>query len=140
MGHFNILWEVKMLCFNRNRLAVLLALLLLILMTGCSGVSTPVRYLASDVCLIMPESTTRQEVLSFLGEPDRKIATAEKTEIWLYLKTNKSFSKKIPLVGEKLGEQNYETVTVTFDADLVRTCLYRQFDEAEFEKFNSELP
>lgn len=88
----------------------------------------------------MPESTTRQEVISFLGEPDQKITNAEKSEVWLYLKVNKSFSKKLPLVGTKLGEQNYETVTVTFDGDLVKTCLYRQFDEVEFEKFNSELP
>jgi len=88
----------------------------------------------------MPESTTRQEVISFLGEPDQKITNAEKSEVWLYLKVNKSYSKKLPLLGAKLGDQNYETVTVTFDGDLVKTCLYRQFDEVEFEKFNSELP
>ena len=129
-----------MFYFSCNRLAVLFAWLLFFFSAGCAGVSTPVRHLSSDVCLVMPESTTRQEVLSFLGEPDRKITTAENIEVWLYLKTNKSFSKKVPLLGDKLGSQNYETVTVTFDADLVKTCLYRQFDEAEFEKFSSELP
>jgi outer membrane protein assembly factor BamE (lipoprotein component of BamABCDE complex) len=124
-----------------NRLAVLFALLLFMFSTGCSStISPPVRHLSSDVCLVMPESTTRQEVLSFLGEPDRKITTAEKSEVWLYLKVNKSFSKKLPLLGAKLGSQNYETVTVTFDGDLVKTCLYRQFDEDEFEKFSAELP
>ncbi len=123
-----------------NRLAVSSALLFFLFSAGCSGISAPVRHLSSDVCLVMPESTTRQEVISFLGEPDQKITNAEKSEVWLYLKVNKSFSKKLPLVGTKLGEQNYETVTVTFDGDLVKTCLYRQFDEVEFEKFNSELP
>lgn len=88
----------------------------------------------------MPESTTRQEVLSFLGEPDQKFTATDKTETWLYLKVNKSFAKKLPLLGDKLGEQNYETVTITFTGDLVRTCLYRQFDETEFGKFNAELP
>jgi hypothetical protein len=115
-------------------------LLVLVFAAGCGGVATPVRHLSSDVCLVMPESTTRPEVLSFLGEPDRKITNAENLEVWLYLKVNKSFAKKMPVLGDKIGSQNYETVTVTFDGDLVRTCLYRQFDEAEFEKFSSELP
>jgi len=87
----------------------------------------------------MPESTTRQEVLSFLGEPDQKITTGDNSEIWLYRKVNKSFSRKMPLVGDMVGSQDYETVTVTFDADLVRTCLYRQFDEEEYNKFITEL-
>ncbi|MEN8134106.1 MAG: hypothetical protein ABFS18_01040 [Thermodesulfobacteriota bacterium] len=121
-----------------NRLAVLFALLLFAFTAGCSTVSAPVRYLSSDVCLVMPESTTRQEVISFLGEPDRKITKAENQETWLYLKTNKSFAKKLPLLGGKLGEQNYETVTVTFVGDLVKTCLYRQFDENEFADFTPE--
>ena len=133
-------WVVSMFDLRCNRLTVSCALLLFVFSAGCGGVATPVRHLSSDVCLVMPESTTRQEVLSFLGEPDQKITNAEKSEVWLYLKVNKSFSKKLPLVGTKLGEQNYETVTVTFDGDLVKTCLYRQFDETEFEKFNSELP
>ena len=126
--------------FNRNRLTVLFAFLLLVFSASCAGFSTPVRHLSSDVCLVMPESTTRQEVLSFLGEPDRKIKAAARLETWLYLKVNKSFAKKLPLLGDKLGDQNYETVTITFDGDLVKTCLYRQFDEAEFEKFGPELP
>jgi len=117
-----------------------LGLLLLLIFSGCAGVGTPVRHLSSDVCLVMPESTTREEVISFLGKPDRKMTNAENQELWLYLKVNKSFSKKMPLIGDKLGTENYETVTITFDGDLVRTCLYRQFDEAEFEKFNTELP
>jgi hypothetical protein len=126
--------------YRGNRLVVLLACLLGVLTTGCAGGATPVRYLSSDVCLVMPASTTRQEVLSFLGEPDRKITTAEEGELWLYQKVNKSFAKKMPLLGDRLGRQDYETVSVTFVGDLVKTCLYRQFDEAEFEKFNSELP
>lgn len=131
---------ISMFDLRCNRLTVLSALLLFMFSAGCSTVSTPVRHLSSDVCLVMPESTTRQEVLSFLGEPDQKITSAGKSETWLYLKVNKSFSKKLPLLGAKLGNQNYETVTVTFAGDLVKTCLYRQFDEAEFEKFNAELP
>ena len=105
------------------------------LLAGCSAFSSPVRHLSSVACLVMPESTTRPEVISFLGEPDKKIITGDNSETWLYFKTNKSFSRTLPLVGGMVGAQNYETVTVTFDADLVRACLYRQFDEAEFNEF-----
>lgn len=126
--------------FRYNGPAVRGAVLVSLLLAGCSGISSPVRNLSSDVCLVMPESTTRQEVLSFLGEPDRKLVNSEKMDVWLYEKVNQDFTRKFPVIGDKLGEQNYETVTVTFDGNLVRTCLYRQFDEAEFEKFNSQLP
>ncbi|MDF1577957.1 MAG: hypothetical protein RQ753_06770 [Desulfurivibrionaceae bacterium] len=112
----------------------------LLLTAGCVGASSPVRHLSSDICLVMPEQTTREEVISFLGEPDRKMTTDENLELWLYLEVNRSFARKMPLVGDKLGTQNYEAVTVTFNGELVSTCLYRQFDESEFEKFNTELP
>ena len=118
--------------FNRFLLVATLIL------AGCS-LSTPVRHLSSDACLVLPESTTREEVISFLGEADRKITGGDDKEIWLYLKTNKSFSRKLPLVGDMLGSQNFETVSVTFDGDLVRACVYRQHDEEEFNKFIAEL-
>ena len=140
MSCLKILAGVCMFNFSCSRLAVLFALLLFVFSAGCIGASAPVRHLSSDVCLVMPESTTRPEVISFLGEPDRKTTNTDNQEVWLYLKINKSFTKKLPLLGGKLGEQNYETVTVTFDGDLVRTCLYRQFDETEYEKFSAELP
>ena len=88
----------------------------------------------------MPEKTTKQEVVSFLGQPDRKIFTGDNNlETWLYLKTNKSFTRKMPMFGDMLGTQSYETVTVTFEAGRVRACVYREHDENEFEKFITEL-
>jgi outer membrane protein assembly factor BamE (lipoprotein component of BamABCDE complex) len=132
----------KIMTFSIYRHSVKLAwpfLVCLVILAGCSSFSSPVRHLSSDVCLVMPESTTRQEVLSFLGEPDKKITTADNGETWLYLKVKKSFSRKMPLVGERLGSHDYETVTVTFDADLVKTCFYRQFDEDEFSNFITGL-
>ena len=110
----------------------------LFILAGCSTFSSPVRHLSSDVCLVMPESTTRQEVLSFLGEPDRRITTGDSLETWLYLKANRSFTRKLPLVGDMVGSQDYETVTVTFAAGRVRTCVYRQFDEEEYKNFITE--
>lgn len=112
--------------------------LLLFLLTGCAGVSPPVRYLSSDICLVMPAKTTKQEVVSFLGEPDRKITNSENLEVWIYQKENKTFSKSIPLIGDMLGSHSYEVVTVTFDAELVKTCLYREFDETEYTGLSPE--
>ena len=106
---------------------------------GCGGKTTHIRQLSSDVCLVMPDSTTRQEVISFLGEPDRKIIKGDNLETWLFLDVRKSLSRKMPLVGEKLGHETYETVTVTFEADLVRTCFYRHFDKMEFEEYSKDI-
>ena len=114
-------------------------LLVALLASSCGGKSTQIRNLSSDVCLVMPDSTTRQEVLSFLGEPDRKMSRGDNLEMWLYLDVKKSFSRKMPLVGDNLGRETYESVTVTFEADLVRACFYRQFDEKEFADFSKDL-
>lgn len=97
---------------------------------GCVT-TTPVRHLSSDVCLVLPESTTKTEVLSFLGEPDRKIVTDGLAETWVYYKKNEDLVRKLPLVGEKFGSLNYEMVTVSFAGDLVRTCVYRQLEPNE---------
>jgi hypothetical protein len=132
----------KIMTLSHSRHSVLMIwpfLVCLFILAGCSAFSSPVRHLSSDVCLVMPESTTRQEVISFLGEPDQKITTADNSETWLYFKAKSSLSRKMPLVGEMLGSQNYETVTVTFDADLVKTCFYRQFNEEEFNNFITGL-
>lgn len=111
----------------------LLFLLFFLVLTGCSG-TLPVRHLSSDVCLVMPESTTKAEVLSFLGDPDQRRPDADGNETWYYYKKNETFLRKMPLVGEKLGKSDYETVTVSFVGEQVRTCVYRQLDQEEFNE------
>ena len=130
---------MKVSLFGQTVLTTWLLMTCLCFLAGCASFSSPVRHLSSDACLVMPESTTRQEVISFLGEPDQKIATAGNSETWLYLKVNKSFSRSLPLLGERVGTENYETVTITFDADLVKACLYREFDQKEFNDFISGM-
>lgn len=99
-------------------------------LVGCAT-ATPVRHLSSDVCLVLPESTTKSEVLAFMGEPDQKDATDAVTETWIYFKKNEDLLRKLPLVGAKLGSLNYEMVTVVFAGNLVRTCVYRQLEPNE---------
>ena len=92
---------------------------------GCAT-GSPVRHLSSDVCLVLPESTTKAEVLSFLGEPDKKNLEENSVETWIYYRKNEDLIRKLPLVGNKFGSLNYEVVTVSFSGNLVRTCIYRQ--------------
>jgi len=113
-----------------NRLGLLSISAAGLLLWGCAT-ATPVRHLSSDVCLIMPESTTKTEVVAFLGEPDHKTNTDGALETWVYYKKNEDLLRKIPLLGERFGSLNYEMVTVSFSGNLVRTCVYRQLAHQE---------
>lgn len=108
-----------------------IAILTIALFLGGCAATTPVRHLSSDVCLVLPESTTKSEVLKFLGEPDKKTTTDGPAETWIYFKKNENLVRKLPVVGERLGSLNHEIVTVTFIGDLVRTCVYRQLEPSE---------
>jgi hypothetical protein len=109
---------------------ILMVLLLGLLLAGCHR--QPVRHLSSDVCLLLPGQTTRQEVLAYLGSPDQRRLDTRERETWIYYQANKSLLRKAPYLGEKLGDEQYDVVTVTFEGDLVRTCAYRSFDKDEF--------
>ncbi|NTV13628.1 MAG: hypothetical protein HGA96_06835 [Desulfobulbaceae bacterium] len=106
-------------------------------LAGCAT-TTPMKHLSSDVCLVMPESTTKAEVLSFLGEPDQKSNFQEGDELWIYYKKDQDFIHKMPLIGEQFGTLNYETVTISFIGNKVRTCIYRQLNQREFANFNRD--
>lgn len=113
----------------------------LLALAGCS--SRPVRHLSSDVCLIVPNISTKQEVLSYIGPPDQRRTTSEGAEVWHYYQSNKSLLRKTPYVGDKLGQEDFDLVTVTFIGDRVLTCVYRSLSEEEFEKtgiYESEHP
>lgn len=105
-------------------------------LTGCAT-TTQTKHLSSDVCLVMPESTTKTEVLSFLGEPDQKTTSQGGDETWVYYKEHKDFIRKMPVIGAQLGTLNYETVAISFIGNKVRTCIYRQLNPAEFTSFNT---
>jgi len=119
------------MCKNKtNQLRYIKILAVALCLGGCTAAS-PVRHLSSDVCLVLPESTTKREVLAFLGEPDQKDTADASTETWIYYKKNEDLIRKIPLVGKNFGALNYEIVTVSFSGDLVRTCIYRQLEPGE---------
>ena len=114
-----------------------IAFLALVIFAGCSA-GSKVRHLSSDVCLVVPENTTRPEVVSFLGQPDNRSINAEKQEVWSYVTVRRSFLRKAPLLGKFMGSEQYEIVTVTFAGDQVRTCFYRNMSYDQFREFSSE--
>ena len=110
-----------------------LSFLVLFSLYGCFN-SKPVRHLSSDVCLLIPNMTTKEEVLRLIGQPNQRLTSQQGQETWYYYNAKKSLLRKTPYVGDKLGNENFDLVTVTFTGDRVVTCVYRALTQEEFEK------
>ena len=118
-----------------NKWYIIAAALWAVLFLGLAGCSKKnVRHLASDVCLITPEVSTKEQVLTYLGQPDEQYEMADGTETWFYYEVRKSLLNNTPYVGDKIGDKKYETVKVTFTGEVVQTCLYRSMSEEEFQE------
>jgi hypothetical protein len=100
--------------------------------TGCA--KKHIRHLASDVCLITPEVSTKAQVLTYLGPPDEQYEMKDGSETWIYYEVRRSILNKTPYIGDKLGDKKYETIKVTIAGDVVRSCVYRSLSEEEFQK------
>jgi hypothetical protein len=100
------------------------------LFTGCT--TNPVRHLASDASLIKVGKSTRDDVLTFLGEPDSQRMVAADTEQWVYFEEKKSLMQKTPLVGKAFNPDGYGLISITFKQDLVIGCRYTSYDKDEF--------
>ena len=112
--------------------AVALCAVFFVGLTGCAKKN--VRHLASDVCLISPEKTSKEQVLTYLGPPDEQSEMAGGGETWIYYDVKKTALSDTPYLGDKISEKKYEMVKVTFGGDIVQTCVYRLLTEEEFEK------
>lgn len=118
-----------------NKWYIMAAALLAVLFLGLAGCAKKsVRHLASDVCLITPEVSTKEQVLTYLGQPDEQYEMADGTETWFYYEVRKSLLNNTPYVGDKIGDKKYETVKVTFTGEVVQTSLYRSMSEEEFQE------
>lgn len=112
--------------------AVALCVALFMGMAGCAKKN--VRHLASDVCLITPEKTTKEQVLTYLGQPDEQSEMAGGGETWMYYEVKKSALHDTPYIGGKIGDKKYEMVKLTFGGDIVKTCIYRLLTDEEFSE------
>lgn len=103
-----------------------------LLFSGCA--SHEIRHLASDASLISPGQTTQQQVLGMLGPPDQRLKLKQGGELWRYYQANKSTLRETPYIGNRLGEESFDVLTITFRDKQVVDCIYRQLGERDFAK------
>lgn len=111
-----------------HRFFILLAVLLLL--GSCAD--KPIRHLASDVSLIKPGMTTREDVLTYLGDPDAQQLTAEENERWIYYEERRSTMQKTPYFGRFFSAGGYSRIVVTFAGDTVVDCTFSSHESDEF--------
>ena len=71
-----------------------LSFLVLFSLYGCFN-SKPVRHLSSDVCLLIPNMTTKEEVLRLIGQPNQRLTSQQGQETWYYYNAKKVCSEKL---------------------------------------------
>ncbi len=125
-----------MLAAQKYAFFFLLAIMAL-LFSGCA--SHEVRHLASDASLISPGQTSQQQILGLLGPPDQKLELKQGGELWRYYQANKSFLRETPYVGNRLGNEKFDLLTITFRDRRVVDCIYRQLTEGEFAKLGIDV-
>lgn len=101
---------------------VICGLLTVFTLSGCYN--TPVRHLASDSAMIKVGESKRNDVLTYLGEPDEQVILGNGVEKWMYKEYEHSMVKKAPMVGKYFGKPDYGTVAVTITNDLVTDITY----------------
>ena len=113
-------------------IAVALSLSLILGTIGCARKN--VRHLASDVGLVTPGKSTKQEVANYLGQPDAEYKMAGGNLLWVYYEEDSDMLRDTPYIGEKIGEDTYEVVKVTFNGDVVQDIGYRTMSEEDFKE------
>lgn len=110
---------------------LLLFLVSLFLLPGCYNKTR--RHLASDAGLIEVGSSSRNDVLTYLGEPDKQRRISENHEEWLYVEEIPSSFQRTPLVGGFFDGNGHSKVVIVLKNDIVQSCLFREFEEGEFD-------
>jgi hypothetical protein len=101
-------------------------------LAGCGG--KQIRHLASDACMVTPGTTTKQEVMNYLGQPDVEYETADGKILWVYYEEREDLLRKTPYIGKEIGEETYEIVKVAFKGDKVENIGYQTMKEDEFKE------
>ena len=108
-----------------------LILLVFCLLAGCG--KYPVRHLASYASLITIGKSTKNEVLTYLGEPDSERMVSADTEQWVYFEEDKTIFQRTPIVGKNFSPSGYWMIVITFKGDVVSDCRYSSYDKDEFD-------
>lgn len=98
-------------------LRLIIFALLLVSLTGCYN--KPVRHLASDVVLIQTGTSTREDVIMYLGEPDDIQVAEAGVERWMYSDSRRNLQEGLPWVGKYFGEAEMTHVAITIKNNVV---------------------
>lgn len=107
-----------------------------VFLAGC--VNQPVRHLASDASLITPGSSTRSDVLTYLGDPDERQEGGAGPERWLYYEDQRSAAQRTFFVGKWFDPKSVSRIIVTFDGDLVTDIQYNSSESGQFDQADGQ--
>ncbi len=107
---------------------LILPFALLFILVGCAD--HPVRHLSSDISMIKKHHSTRQDVLTFMGEPDLKRKVSGDQEEWVYEEEQRSSLQDLYVLGGLFSGHGYSAVIITFKGKLVVDYVYRTSEEA----------
>ncbi len=113
------------------RCLTVIVLFAVLSLTGCYSKS--MRHLASDVALITIGESVRNDVLTYLGEPDKQNKRDGDTEEWIYVEEKITTLQRIPMIGVFFSNNGYQKITVILHNNVVQSCQYREFDKDELE-------
>ena len=106
-------------------------LIMLLVLPGCYTKMR--RHLASDASLIEVGVSTRNDVLTYLGEPDDQRPLGDDRVEWLYVEEIPSDFQWAPIVGEYIDGKGYDKVFIVLENDIVRSCTFRKFSKDELD-------
>jgi len=114
-------------------ISLTLVITLALNLSSCAS-KEPVCHIASDISLIIPNQTSKAEILSYLGPPAQKKSLPNNEEEWLYFQSYNSLLRTVPLVGKKMGDCQFDLAIIKFKGDIVSSSQYRDLTEAEFKQ------
>lgn len=114
-----------------SRISLLAVLVMLLFLPACYNKS--IRHLASDASLIVVGSSTRTDVITYLGEPDLQRRLDDTREEWVFVEEKVSTLQRAPIVGNYFDGRGYDKVFIILENDIVQSCLFREFEDDEFD-------
>jgi len=104
---------------------------ILFMLGGCA--SHPVRHLASDASLVKPGVSSKEDVLTFLGDPDARQMLSASVEKWIYYEEQETTSQKMPYLGKLFSADGFSQIAITFEGNIVSDCRFSSFDSDDFD-------
>lgn len=90
--------------------------------------NTPVRHLTSDIGMVKQGASSKEDVLIYLGDPDKVEELSENQERWTYRQAEKTGAEKLPWVGSHLGTPQEDVAIITFNNNVVSRVQYTSSD------------